>query len=183
MKIYLKAYQAYYQKDYDLCLKYLQEIKQLDDKKLDLQAQVYFQRKEFQKAYDIYQELLDTYEDEYVNERRENVLTIIACAQIEQPGILKTKPKDKLPEANDIIEQVQQINLNDDTVFNMFAKQKPATKNKRHKKRKQKLPKSYNPNVQPDPERWLPMRDRKSAAHRQKRRRQRPNPKGKGRGR
>lgn len=36
--------------------------------------------------------------------------------------------------------------------------QQPAAK----KRRKRKLPKSYDPNKQPDPERWLPLRDRSS---------------------
>jgi len=33
-------------------------------------------------------------------------------------------------------------------------------KKKRNKRRKKKLPKNYNPNVDPDPERWLPKRER-----------------------
>merc|ERR1739844_868969 len=33
-------------------------------------------------------------------------------------------------------------------------------KKKTIKKRKKKLPKNYNPNVDPDPERWLPKRER-----------------------
>ena len=186
MAVYIKAYQAYYQKNYDQCLKLLQELKQNDIKKLDLQAQVYFQKRDYQKAYDIYQELIDTRKDEFTNQRRENVLTIIACSQIEQPGKLRTKARDKVPEVVEIMEQVQQINLKDKSVFNLFAKNRPSNKGKSraNKKRKQKLPKSYNPNVTPDPERWLPMRDRKGAVHRQKqKRRQRSNPKGKGRGR
>lgn len=31
---------------------------------------------------------------------------------------------------------------------------------KKHKKRKIRLPKRYDPKVQPDPERWLPRRER-----------------------
>jgi len=181
MTTYLKAYQAYTQKKYDHCLKLLQEIKQNDVKKLDLQAQVYFQKKDYQKAYDIYQELIETKRDEFTNERRENVETIIACSQLEYPGKLKPKSREQLPQAAEIADQVQQINLTDSSVSDLFSKQKSSKgNNKRHKKRKQKLPKNYNPNVAPDPERWLPMRDRKSAAHRQKKRRQRPNQRGKG---
>lgn len=33
-------------------------------------------------------------------------------------------------------------------------------KKKTIKKRKKKLPKNYNPNVDPDPERWLPKKER-----------------------
>lgn len=33
-------------------------------------------------------------------------------------------------------------------------------KKRRRKKRKGKLPKNYDPNVQPDPERWLPKYER-----------------------
>jgi signal recognition particle subunit SRP72 len=37
-------------------------------------------------------------------------------------------------------------------------KQQPAAK----KRRRRKLPKSYDPDKRPDPERWLPLRDRSS---------------------
>ena len=33
-------------------------------------------------------------------------------------------------------------------------------KKKTIKKRKKKLPKNYNPNLDPDPERWLPKKER-----------------------
>lgn len=38
--------------------------------------------------------------------------------------------------------------------------------NKRKRKRKTKLPKNYNPNIPPDPERWLPRQER--SAYRKK---------------
>lgn len=163
------------QQNYDQCLRLLQELKQNDTKKLDLQAQVHFQKKEFQKAYDIYQTLIEKGGDN-TQERRENVQTLIACAQLEQPGVLKTKPKDKLPSANDIIEQVEMIKLKDDSVYNLFAKNEPSKKRKKHKKRKIRLPKQYDAVAGPDPERWLPRRDRKG--NKPKKRRPRPNQKG-----
>jgi signal recognition particle subunit SRP72 len=181
MTLYLKAYQAYQRQNFDQCTKLLQELKSNDGKKLDLLAQIHFQKKEFQKAYDIYQELLEK-EVEFSDERRENVQTIIACAQLEQPGTLVVKPKDRLPSANEIVDQVQQINLKDDSTCDLLQRPNKSgkSKKKKHKKRKQRLPKQYDPVAGPDPERWLPRRDRKSNAHRQKKRRQRPNIKGGG---
>lgn len=44
-------------------------------------------------------------------------------------------------------------------------------KQKRKKNRKTKLPKNYNPNVKPDPERWLPKYERSSYRHRKRDRR------------
>ena len=41
--------------------------------------------------------------------------------------------------------------------------------NKKRKKKKPKLPKNYNPKVKPDPERWLPRRER--STYKQKKRR------------
>ena len=38
--------------------------------------------------------------------------------------------------------------------------EKDLLKKRSKKKRKRKLPKNYNPNVEPDPERWLPKRER-----------------------
>ena len=64
---YLRAYQAYQQRNYDQCLKLLKDIKQNDTKKLDLQAQAYFQKKDYQKAYDIYASLVDN-GDEFAQE-------------------------------------------------------------------------------------------------------------------
>lgn len=178
--IFQKAYQAYQQHNYDQCLKLLQEIKQNDTKKLDLQAQAYFHKKEFQKAYDIYQTLLDQ-GGEYLQERQENLQTLIVCAQLEQPGVLQTKPKDERPSVNEIIDQVELINLKDDTVCDLSSKPEPSKRRKKQKKRKKRLPKQYDPVAGPDPERWLPRRDRKGNAHKQKKRRQRPNVKGKSR--
>lgn len=175
--IYLKAYQAYQQQNFDQCLKLLQETKQNDAKKLDLQAQVYFHKKDYQKAYDIYVDLIEK-GGEYVKERRENLLTLIACAQLEKPGSLKTRSKDKVPTAEEIIEQVELINLKDETVCDISTKQEPSKRKKKLKKRKKRLPKQYDPVAGPDPERWLPRRDRKG--NKQKKRRPRPkNVKGK----
>lgn len=177
--LYLKAYQAYQQQNYDLCLKLLQEIKQNDTEKLDLQAQVFFQKKDYQKAYDIYQELIGR-GGEYLEERKENVRTLIVCAQLEQPGLLKTRGNDELTTPEDIIARVELINLKDNTVYDVSSKQDSLKKSKKHKKkRKGKLPKQYDPVAGPDPERWLPRRDRKGNAHKQKKRRPRPNIKGK----
>lgn len=175
--IFLKAYQAYQQQNYDQCLKLLQEIKQSDVKKLDLQAQAHFQKKEYQKAYDIYVDLISKGED-FAKERKENLLTLIVCAQLDQPGVLKTKPKDKVPSQEEIISQVELINLKDDNVCDIFSKPETTSKRKKHKKRRKRLPKQYDPVAGPDPERWLPRRDRKG--NKQKKRRPRPkNVKGK----
>lgn len=182
--LYMKAYQTYYEQNYEHCLKLLQEIKCNDSKKLDLLAQVYFRQREYQKSYDLYHDLLETHDDEFNAERKENLAVVVACAQLERPNTLKLRTNSSLPKVQDIVEQVQQINLNDDSTFNICAKPKSSRDLKglkKHTNRKPKLPKSYNPNVTPDPERWLPMRDRKGAAHRHKqKRRQRPNAKGKG---
>lgn len=175
--IFLKAYQAYQQHNFDQCLRLLQEIKQNDAKKLDLQAQAFFQKKEYQKAYDIYTDLISKGGD-LTKERKENLITLVVCAQLEQPGVLKTKPKDKVPSQEDIISQVELISLKDDTVCDIFSKPEPSRKRKKHKKRKKRLPKQYDPVAGPDPERWLPRRDRKG--NKQKKRRPRPkNVKGK----
>lgn len=175
--IYLKAYQAYQQQNYDQSLKLLQEIKQNDSKKLDLQAQIYFHKKDYQKAYDIYVDLIDK-GGEYEHERRENLLTLIVCSQLEQPGFLKTRPKDKLPSTDEIVDQVELIKLKDDTIADVSTKPEPSKRSKKHKKRKKRLPKQYDPVAGPDPERWLPRRDRKG--NKQKKRRPRPkNVKGK----
>lgn len=176
--IYLKAHQAYQLENYDQCLKLLQELKQNDVRKLDLQAQVYLQKKEYQKAYDIYQDLIDKSCD-YAEERRENILTLIVCAQLEQPGVLKVRGRDKLPSPEEIIDHVELINLKDGEVHDIFTKTEPCKRKNKHKKRKKRLPKQYDPVAGPDPERWLPRRDRKGTAHKQKKRRQRPNTKGK----
>lgn len=176
--LYLRAYQAYQQSRLDQCIQLLQEIKHNDVKKLDLLAQVYFQKKEYQKAYDIYADLIDKGGD-HVKERKENLQTIIVCAQLEQPGVLKTRPKDKVPSPEEIVSQIELINLKDSTVLDIATKSEPSKRSKKHKKRKKRLPKQYDPVAGPDPERWLPRRDRKGIAHKQKKKRPRPNVKGK----
>lgn len=176
--IYTKAYQAYQQDRLDQCLQLLQEIKQADAKKLDLLAQVYFKKKDYQRAYDIYADLIDK-GGEYARQRKENLQTVIVCSQLEQPGVLKTRSKDKLPSSDEIIAQVELINLKDNTVLDIVTKSEPSKRGKKHKKRKKRLPKQYDPVAGPDPERWLPRRDRKGNAHKQKKKRPRPNTKGK----
>lgn len=173
--IFNKAYQAYLQQNYDQCLKLLQEIKQNDTKKRELEAQVYFNKKEFQKAYDIYRDLIDKGGVDHLIEHEENILTIIVCAQLEKPGSLKTKSKDKLPTQDDIIDQVEAIDIKDSSVYDIFSKPEQSKSGKKRRKRKIRLPKQYDPVAGPDPERWLPRRDRKGNAHKQKKRRQRPN--------
>lgn len=179
--IYLKAYHAYQKQNYDLALKLLQETKQSDIKKLDLLAQIYLQKKDYQRAYNTYQELLGV-EDEHAKERKENILALIVCAQLERPGTLKIKGLDKLPTPEEIIDQVELINLKDKTVQDIAISSEPTKRKKRQKKRRLRLPKQYDPVAGPDPERWLPRRDRTRNAHKQKRRRPRPNQKG-GKGR
>lgn len=169
--IFLKAYQAYQQNNYDQCLKLLQEVKQNCSKKLDLLAQAHFQKKEYQKAYDIYTDLI-LKGGELTKEREENLTTLIVCAQLEQPGVLKTKSQDKVPSQEDIINQVELISLKDDTACDIFSKPEPSRKSKKHKKRKKRLPKQYDSVAGPDPERWLPRRDRRG--NKQKKRRPRP---------
>ncbi|RZL07271.1 MAG: hypothetical protein EOO89_23330, partial [Pedobacter sp.] len=161
MTTYRRAYVAYQHKNYDQCLKFLQELKSNDVKRLDLEAQVYFRRKEYQKAYDIYRDLVER-ESEYRDERKENISTIIACAQLEQPGTLKVS-RQSVPDVTDIVDQVQQINIYDSAICEVSLKPRTAdkkTSKKDKKKRKQRLPKHYDPNVAPDPERWIPKRDR-----------------------
>lgn len=179
--LYLKAYQAYQQSNYDHCLKLLNEIKQESIEKLDLQAQAHFKKKNYQQAYDIFTSLIAKCGDD-TEERKENLLTVIVCSQLEQPGVLKLYKNDKLPTVEEIVEQVQIIDSIHDNGTNILASQEQQKKTKKHKKRKLRLPKQYDPVAGPDPERWLPRRDRKGNAHKQKKRRPRPPP-GKGKGR
>lgn len=174
--IFQKAYQAYKQQNFDLCLKLLQELKQNDTKRRELEAQVYFFKKEFQKAYDIYRDLIDKGNIDNVKDHEENVLTIIVCAQLEKPGLLKIRPKDKLPTQDDIIDQVESIKIKDPQVYDIFSKPTHSKSSKKRRKRKIRLPKQYDPVAGPDPERWLPRRDRKGNFHKQKKRRNQ-NPK------
>lgn len=169
---YLKAYHAYVQQNYEQSLNLLQELKQEDTKKLDLLAQIYFQLKEYQKAYDIYQKLI-LQEDDHVRERKENLQTLIVCAQLEQPGLLKTTGKDLLPSTEDIVDQVEFIDLKDKSVHDLFAKPEQTKRSKKKKKRKVRLPKNYDPVAGPDPERWIPRRDRRGNNQKNKKRRQR----------
>lgn len=176
--IFLKAYQAYQQQNYDQCLKLLEEIKDNDVNKLELLAQVRFQKREYQQAYDLYRDLLDnnksnsTAQSNHSKNYEDNILAIIVCAQLEKPGSLKTRNKDKLPSTDDIIDQVERIDLKDAKAHDIFPKNKKNGMKRR--KRKVRLPKQYDPTVAPDPERWLPRKDRKGNMHKQKKRRQKP---------
>lgn len=174
--LYLKAYQAYQKNDFDIALQRLKAIDEDDTKKLDLLAQIHFQKKEYQKAYDIYQELLKK-DDEYTQERKDNVQTLIACAQLEKPGELKVNSSDKPPSPEEVVEQVEMLNLKDKTVQEISIPSEPTKSKNRHKKRKIRLPKQYDPVAGPDPERWLPRRDR-SRNQKKKNRRLRPNQRG-----
>lgn len=173
----IKAYQAYQKANYELCSKLLNDLGN-DSRKLDLQAQLYFKQKEYQKAYDILSLLIDK-EDEYSIERKENLQLLLVCARLEQPGSIEVKSPNKVPDVDDIIDQVELINLKDNSVRDLSSKAGPEKKVRKPRKRKIRLPKQYDPVAGPDPERWLPRRDRKSTVHKQKRRRQRQNNKGK----
>lgn len=159
--LYLKAYEAYTQAKYDRCLAFIKESKETDEKVQDLLAQVYFQMRDYQKAYDIYQTL------EATPARKENIQTLIVCAQLEKPGSLKCN-ETNIPTAEDIIDQVQVLNINDPTVYDLFPKPPKRIKNQ-IKKRKIRLPKRYDPNNGPDPERWIARRDRKNQKGKKKR--------------
>lgn len=165
---FIKAYQAYQQRNYEQCLKFLQDIKHSSCEIKDLMAQAYFQKKEYQKAYDVYTDLI-LKGGELTKERKENLITLVTCAQLIKPGLLKTK--DKLPTQEEIVAQVERIDLKDDSVYDLFSKPEPSNKRKKQRKRKKRLPKQYDPVAGPDPERWLPRRDRKKG---QKKRRPRP---------
>ena len=73
------------------------------------------------------------------------VLPVVAPQQSQQKG----KKRAREEEENDSTEQQQQ----------QKQQQQQAAKKQR---RKRKLPKNYDPNTKPDPERWLPLRDRSS---------------------
>lgn len=45
-------------------------------------------------------------------------------------------------------------------LFSSTPRSSDAPQKKKHKKRKGKLPKNYDPMVPPDPERWLPRHER-----------------------
>lgn len=175
---FLKAYQAYQGCNYDLCLKLLKELDD-DTKKLDLQAQVHFKLKDYQKAYDIYKGLI-TKEDEFTSERKENLQILLICAQLEHPKSIKVETRDEVPSVEEIIDQVELVNLKDNSIRDVCSTVVAKKKVKKNRKRKIRLPKQYDPVAGPDPERWLPRRDRKGNAYKQKKRRQRPpNKKGK----
>lgn len=161
-------------KNYDLALKLVQEIKHNNEAKRRIfEAQIYYRMKEFQKAYDIYRDVLDAGSTNHVKECEENILAIIVSAQLENPGTLKTRGEDQLPSQDDIIDQIVSINLKDPQTYDLFTKSKV----KRKRRKTTRSPKECDPNVVLDPERWLPRRDRKGANYKQKKRRQRPNKK------
>lgn len=169
--MFIKAYQAYQEQNYDHSLKLLQEVR-ASEYKSDLLAQVHLQKREYQQAYDILSDLL-VKPSEYAKERKENLSLVVVCSELEQPGVLKFKSNEKRPTEDDILSQVELINLHDDAVCEILKKPEPVKKTKKQKKRKQRLPKNYDPVAGPDPERWLPRRDRKGKQG--KKRRQRPN--------
>lgn len=162
-----KAYQAFYTKDYDGCIKQIKEISNDTIPKLDLLAQAYFKKKKYQDAYDTYQRLfgiLKNKDDGYNVQRRENILLIVCCAQIENPGSLKINQKDVLPKVEDIIACVDELKTEDNTCTDLFTdKENTKKKRKTQRKRKKRLPKTYDPVAGPNPERWLPRRDRTKA--------------------
>lgn len=168
--MFIKAYQAYQNQNYDYCLKLLQEVKSSECKS-DLLAQVHLQKREYQQAYDILTDLLSK-PSEHSKERKENLLLVTVCSELERPGVLKLKSGEKRPTEEDILSQVELLNLHDDAVCEIVKKPEPKKRTKK-KKRKQRLPKNYDPVAGPDPERWIPRRDRKGKQG--KKRRQRPN--------
>lgn len=169
--MFIKAYQAYQDQNYDHCMKLLQEVKPSECRS-DLLAQVHLQKREYQQAYDILTDLLSK-PSEFSKERKENLQLIVVCSELEQPGVLKLKSGEKRPTQDDILGQVELLNLNDDAVCEILKKPEARKKTKKNKKRKQRLPKNYDPVAGPDPERWIPRRDRKGKQG--KKRRQRPN--------
>lgn len=176
--IFIKAYQAYQNGNYDYCLKILQEVKQNDVARMSLQAQVYFRKKDYQKSYDIYTDLLKK-DDKHADAYRDNIKTLIVCSKLENIGTLKTSSNDKIPAISEIIEQVESMDLIHKNELPISHGVESKKKSTRQKKRRKRLPKQYDPVAGPDPERWLPRRDRKGNLHKQKKRRQRPVTKGK----
>lgn len=171
---YLKAYKAYQQNNWEKCLEILKSFPNSDPKRLDLEAQIHVMRRDYQKAYNIYVDLMKK-DSNFNEERKNNLQTLIVCAQLDKPDSLKVLQKDRIPTINEIMDQVEKIDLKEDIEVPTALMPEPTKKTKRHKKRKKRLPKQYDPVAGPDPERWLPRRDRKGAAHRQKKRRPRPN--------
>jgi hypothetical protein len=62
-----------------------------------------------------------------------------------------------------------QCNYFENFSFKLFriAEVKPETEKKK-KKKKKKLPKNFNPNIPPDPERWVPLKQRSTYKKRRK---------------
>lgn len=150
---YLRAYQAYQDKNYDLCLKLLDSNDDIQN--LDLRAQALLRKKDYQAAHDTYLKIIDSYKKDKLNkERHENILVIVLCAQLEG---YKLKTKHKCPPVDEIVSAVQSLQITDES---LELKLSPSTKRPRHKKRKKRLPKVFDAIAGPDPERWLPRHER-----------------------
>lgn len=150
--MYLKAYREYQQTNYDKCLETLKAFPSDDSKRLDLEAQIYVMKKEYKKAYEIYTKCEDPI---FADLRKANLEVLRTCSKLDQPGA---------------IDEIESIEFKEDLGIPSLN-QNTSKKTKSRKKRKGPLPKQYDPVAGPDPERWLPRRDRKNVAHKLRKKR------------
>lgn len=150
--MYLKAYREYQQANYDKCLEILKSFPSDDIKRLDLEAQVFVMKKEYRKAFDLYSSCKDPI---FADLRKANLELLKTCSKLDQTGL---------------IDEIESIEFKEDLGIPSLA-HNSSKKTKRHKKRKGRLPKQYDPVAGPDPERWLPRRDRKNVAHKLRKKR------------
>lgn len=97
---------------------------------------------------------------------------ILACSQFDKQRALKlSKELLSIKEISagldvDSLQTLSAVNLKKSPAVKSESlpgtprSEEPQRKTRKHKKRKGKLPKNYDPNVAPDPERWLPKYER-----------------------
>lgn len=159
-----KAYVLYRLNRVQESLSLLQSVASSDNRFRELEAQSLFRLGQYDESRDTYVDLIKNSYDDYENEREANLSAAIAYE------VLFSSESDfegvtGLTGIESIIESVD-VNMLEQASWSLGSKyvkktaveveKKKKKKKKKKRKRNKPPPKNYDPNVDPDPERWLP---------------------------
>lgn len=158
-----KAYVLYRLNRVEEALSLLQHVASTDNRFRELEAQSLYRLERYEESRDTYVDLIKNSYDDYENEREANLSAAIAreilfSHRSDWEEVAGLTGIDSIIESVDV-NMLEQANwsLGSKYVKKTVVEEKKKKKKKKKKRKRNKAPpKNYDPNVDPDPERWLP---------------------------
>ncbi|PAV59192.1 hypothetical protein WR25_05300 [Diploscapter pachys] len=174
-----KAYVLYRLGKLDESLTALEPLPKDDVRVKELKAQIFYKQDKFKESCDILQWMVKNHTDESDEERLANFQAVQKMIEAEKKQAEASSSEMDVDSGEKMLTRKEEKYLKKREARNANPKKEgEITKLKRRQRKRKILPKNYDPNVPPDPERWLPKHER--TAYRKKNKKTRDREIGRG---